>query len=127
MRILVTGDRYWVCNRLAANILRRLIDRYGSEIVIVPGAATGVDESFATACKGFGIVEEAHPADWDRLGNKAGPVRNGEMVRAGTSPCTGRSVRARGCCRQAIDAGIPTYLIQSEEGKPRRLALEDCS
>jgi hypothetical protein len=25
MRVLVTGDRLWVCNRLAAAILRRLV------------------------------------------------------------------------------------------------------
>jgi hypothetical protein len=37
MRIIVTGDRFWVCNPLAAAILERLIARYGSDIVIVHG------------------------------------------------------------------------------------------
>ena len=55
--------------------------------MIVHGDATGVDESFATAAKGLGVAVEAHPADWDRLGKKAGPMRNGEMVRAGADLC----------------------------------------
>jgi hypothetical protein len=81
MRIIVTGDRFWVCNRLAAGVLRRLIDRYAPHIIIVHGAATGVDQSFDTAAKGLGIPVEAHPAAWDR----PGPVRNQEMVDAGAS------------------------------------------
>ena len=31
----------------------------------------------------------------------------------------------RDLARQAIDAGIATYLIDSEEGKPRRIRMED--
>src|SRR5258708_269331 len=87
MRIIVTGDRFWACHRLAAAILRRLVKRYGPAIVIVHGDAPGVDESFATACRGLGIEVEAHPADWDRLGKRAGPIRNQEMIDAGAGLC----------------------------------------
>jgi hypothetical protein len=31
----------------------------------------------------------------------------------------------RDCCRQAIAAGIPTWLIDSEEGEPKRVARYD--
>jgi hypothetical protein len=64
MRILVTGDRFWACHQLAASILRRLVTRYGPDLVIVHGDSTGVDESFATAAKGLGLTVEAHPAAW---------------------------------------------------------------
>jgi hypothetical protein len=59
----VTGDCFWAC---------RLVDRYGPDIVIVHGAATGVDESFDSAARRLGIKVEAYLADWDRLGNRAG-------------------------------------------------------
>src|SRR5262249_30493815 len=90
MRILVTGDRFWFDPKLAAAIIRRLVDRFGSDIVIVHGGATGVDESFAMAAKGLGVSAEAHPVtdqEWQRLGKRAGPIRNGEMVRAGAGLC----------------------------------------
>ena len=50
MRILVTGDRRWYSPELAARVLSRMIARYGRDIVIVHGAATGIDQSFAEAC-----------------------------------------------------------------------------
>jgi hypothetical protein len=87
MRIIVTGGRSWACHKLAAVILRRLVAHYGPEIVIVLGDATGVDESFATAAKGVGIAVEAHPADWDGLGKRAGPIRNQGMIDAGAGLC----------------------------------------
>jgi len=57
---------------LAAEVLRRLVARYGQDIIIVHGDSTGVDESFRTAARGFGLTVEAHPANRD-LGRKAGP------------------------------------------------------
>jgi hypothetical protein len=60
-------------------VIRRLVKRYGEDIVIVHGGATGVDESFATTCKGLGIAGEGHPVtdeEWRRIGTRAGPLRN---------------------------------------------------
>jgi hypothetical protein len=39
MRILVTGDRDWICFDLAIAVVRRLAKRYGQGIVIVHGDA----------------------------------------------------------------------------------------
>jgi hypothetical protein len=131
MRILVTGDRFWGCHYLAAEVIRRLVKRYGPDIVIVHGDATGVDESFATAAKGLGVAVEAHPADWDRLGKRAGPIRNEEMVCAGAGLCLAvhrflmNSKGTKDCARKAIEAGIPTYLIDSEKAVPKRLRADD--
>ena len=50
MRIIVTGDRHWYAPDLAENVLARLLLRYGPAIVIVHGAATGIDRSFSEAC-----------------------------------------------------------------------------
>jgi hypothetical protein len=46
-RIIVTGDRNWYASALAEQVLNRLILRYGPGLVIVYGAATGIDRSFA--------------------------------------------------------------------------------
>jgi hypothetical protein len=50
-----------------------------SSLEIVSGAAPGADrvgERFAT---GNGIALKKFPADWDKHGRAAGPIRNGEM------------------------------------------------
>ena len=56
---------------------------YGPDIVDRQRGATGVDESYATAARGLGVAVVPHPVTdegWDRLGKRAGPIRNAEMV-----------------------------------------------
>jgi hypothetical protein len=131
MRILVAGDRYWQCNELAAGIIRRLVARYGPDIVIVHGDATGVDESFDMAARGLGVATEPHPADWDRFGRMAGPLRNEAMFKAGAELCIvvhrflPGSKGTRDCARKTIAAGIPTYLVDSAKAMPKRLRGDD--
>jgi hypothetical protein len=119
MRTRAADDRLWGCSQLGHDVLRRLIDRYGREFVIVHGDATGGDESFGRTAKGLGLAVEPHPADWDRLGKGGGPKRNAEMVAAGAGLCIAvhrfvfNSKGTKDCARRAAEAGIPTYLIDS--------------
>ena len=131
MRIVVSGDRFWDCPDLAAATLRRLVARYGPDIVIVHGGACGVDQAFAEACRHLVIKAEPHVADWKGLGNIAGPARNREMVQAGADLCVAlhRSLESskgtKDCVRQAISAGIRVYLIDGDEAVPKRIKLDD--
>src|SRR5262249_17521623 len=130
MRILIAGDQFCPCHRLASVILRRMVARYGADIVIVHGDDTGVAESFATAAKGQRIRTEEHVADFAHLGKEAIRFRNREMLRAGAQLCVilHRALldaATNDLARQAIDAGVPTYLIDSEEGKPERIRVGD--
>jgi hypothetical protein len=53
------------------------------------------------------------------------------MVAAGADLCIAvhrfifNSKGTRDCARQAIEAGIPTYLIDSEKAVPKRLRKDD--
>jgi hypothetical protein len=147
MRIIVTGDRNWFAPDLAEQVLNRLMVRYGPNLVIVHGAATGIDRSFAEACGDLGVEQGAHPARWEELDHpeavirydkrnrpynaNAGPIRNAEMVAAGADLCLAfhraisSSKGTKDCARRAIAAGIPTYLIDSERAEPRRLKAGD--
>jgi hypothetical protein len=133
MRVLITGDRSWVCRELAEQVIRRLMFRYGPDVVIVHGGATGVDEAFATSAERLGVNTEAHPVtgeDWQRVGKRAGPLRNAHMVALGADICIavhrsiGESKGTKDCARRAIGAGIPTYLIDSDLVAPKR--IQDC-
>ena len=65
------------------------------------------------------------------LGNLALPVRNKEMVDAGADLCIAlhrtlaTSKGTKNCVRQALAAGIPVYLIEDEQARPKRITLRD--
>jgi hypothetical protein len=131
MRILVAGDRFWTCPKLAASIVRRLVARYGVGITIIHGGAPGVDESFARACRALDVTSEPHVPDWKGLGNLSRPARNKEMVESGVNLCIAlhRSITAskgtKDCIQQALAAGIPTYLIEDERAIARPMEIGD--
>lgn len=126
MRIILTGDRFWPCHKLIAEIVRRLLAKYGRDIVIAHGDDAGVDESVAIVCRSLKLRAIVYPCDWGRLGADAEIFRSREMVRVGADLCVivCRTVLGNGpknLARQAIMAGVPTYLIEDERGVPRRL------
>lgn len=48
---------------------------------IIHGAAKGADSFAGHWARVFGIKETAVPADWDKHGKRAGPLRNEEMLK----------------------------------------------
>jgi hypothetical protein len=69
--------------------------------------------------------------EWRTIGKRASPLRNARMVAAGADLCIAvhryifNSKGTKDCARQAIEAGIPTYLIDSEKAVPKRLLADD--
>jgi hypothetical protein len=128
MRIIVAGDRFWNCDQVAENIVRRLVAHYGSDIVIALGGGPGVDQSFSMACRRLGVTIDLYLADLSHLGDDR--FGNRELLRRGAGLCilVHRSTLdegSRDLAQQAIAAGVPTYLIDSEHGNPRRLVAGD--
>ncbi|MEV5942706.1 SLOG family protein [Streptomyces sp. NPDC051994] len=88
-RVLVTGSRDWRDEQLVRRELARAWRQSDRAIVVVHGACpTGADRHAARwvadciANRLTGVTEEPHPADWDKHGKAAGPIRNRRMVRA---------------------------------------------
>lgn len=125
MRILVTGSRFWADYDTFVRGLTVAIDTVSSrnpddkEIVVVHGAAKGADimsERYVAQVaqflrgKGYTIRTEQHPADWNKHGKGAGPIRNQEMVDLGADICVAFPQEgSRGtadCMRRATAAGI---------------------
>ena len=131
MRIVITGDRAWACDELAIAVVQRLITRYGRDIVVVHGGSVGVDESFNIACKNLGIAVEVRMANSGQTGTPTIGTRNRELIKPGADLCiavhrsVGTSQRTKDCVRQAIQAGIPTFLIEDEQAIPIRLRRAD--
>ena len=128
MRILVTGSRDWEDLNVVYRVLTTLVATHGllrpigptvrsrydmTGWVIVHGACPTGADAFADAfARGNQIAVERHPADWERHGKAAGPIRNREMVELGADLCLAfirnRSRGASGCAALAEAAGIPT-------------------
>ena len=94
MKLLVCGNRDWTC---AVTIRAWLMpfhvrwQKLGGETPLLIHGACGKRDEHGRAFEGadelahdiafeLGWRIEAHPADWDRYGNAAGPIRNSEMA-----------------------------------------------
>jgi len=112
-RVLVTGGRDWADK---ACVFDALAEEYKPGMTVVHGGARGADTLAGEWVKrmqtlGYQVVEEVHPADWDRHGKAAGLIRNQRMVDRGADVCLafplGRSPGTRHCMKAARKAGIP--------------------
>jgi len=130
-RLLITGSRDWTDDRA---ITERLDNVYMSlsarkQLIVVHGACqTGADKIAAdwvewrwwnTVIPASILDQDPHPADWDRLGKAAGPIRNQQMVDAGADLCLAfplnTSPGTSDCIKRARTAGIPTLIFRSTQ------------
>ena len=78
-RVLVCGDRWWTSLKAIADVLAE----YPPGTVVIHGAAAGADYFAGVAAAKLGFKVEPYPADWDKYGRAAGPVRNSLMLSHG--------------------------------------------
>lgn len=87
MRILITGSRKWFDWNTFNDALNKAT-KDQSDIVIVHGdCPTGADSMAKDWALYQSVIQEPHPAEWDRYGKRAGYVRNAEMVELGADLC----------------------------------------
>ena len=131
MRILVVGDRHWHCPELAEKIVSRMLARYGPDLLIVHGGEPGVDEAVAVAAEKLDVRHEARLVSRHHTGVPTIGAKNRELIMARPDLCVAMhqairgGTRTRDCVRQALQAGIPTYLIENEWAIPIRLRVRD--
>lgn len=112
-RVLVTGSRTWTDAAAIAAVLADIDHAHPGRLTIIHGACPRGADAIAQAwCRRYGVAVEAHPADWSRLGRRAGYVRNAAMVATAPQECVAfiadRSPGATHCADAAEAAGIPT-------------------
>lgn len=110
-RVIVAGTRDFndyqllceKCDKILANKAK------DSEITIVSGTAKGADRLGERYAKERGYRIERYPADWDRDGNKAGPLRNIEMAKNADALIAFWDGQSRGT-RHMIDTALDEEL-----------------
>lgn len=111
-RVLITGSRIWEDFELLERTLQALVLELG-EYKLVHGGARGVDQYAGKFVRQqLGLPCEVYLADWGRFKNRAGFMRNAEMVRTNPDLCVAfikdHSAGASMCAQLAEKAGIET-------------------
>lgn len=81
-KVIIAGTRdfsdYGLLSQKCDAILQKRRD--DSNIIVVSGTARGADRLGERYARERGYRIERYPADWDRDGNSAGPIRNAKMA-----------------------------------------------
>lgn len=122
-RLLVCGGRDFGDARVA-NMALDAFHRLRPVTVLIEGGQRGADRIARYWAVAHNIPVETFPADWDRYGNAAGPIRNGQMLREGKPDVVlafpGRTGTAD-MRRQARAAGVEVRVVELPQRKIRTL------
>lgn len=112
MRVLICGDRDWSDYALVKAVVATLPD----DAVVIEGEARGADRQARIAARLRGLEVADFPADWDREGDAAGPLRNRRMLIKGRPDVViwfhhhlPSSRGTRDMVKIARAAGVPTF------------------
>jgi hypothetical protein len=79
VKVLVCGGRYYGDWEQAYKVLGEIREKRGITVVI-HGDAVGADRIAGDWANGQSLAVIKCPADWDRHGRAAGPIRNQKML-----------------------------------------------
>ena len=125
MRVLVCGSRHWNDPAPIWAVLAGLYarDESADGLIVIEGGAPGADSFAAEWADDEADGSETYPADWDKHGKAAGPIRNQQMLDEGQPDVVyafkdafdlAQSGSGRGTedmVRRAKAAGVPVYLV----------------
>lgn len=84
MKLIIAGCRNFNDRFIINAGIDAFIEEYGTPDVIIEGGASGVDRIAGDYARENDIPLMVFPADWNKYGRAAGPIRNGEMAKHGT-------------------------------------------
>ncbi len=127
MRVLVCGDRYWDDRATVWDKLDDLLHVYQQMTIIEGGCKrwdkerrlwTGADFYAEQWTVRRTQAHEPYPADWDKLGKAAGPIRNAKMLEQGKPDIAlafhdnlEESRGTKDMVERSKAAGLPVYVI----------------
>lgn len=80
MKILVCGGHHYGDYKTVDQVLRRYINPFDGESIVITGGAAGADSMTEQWCEKNGIHNARVVALWKAHGKAAGPIRNRAML-----------------------------------------------
>ena len=118
MKVVIAGSR----DIIDYSILLKAIKECPFQITeVISGRARGVDTLGEQFAEDYGLKLHPFPADWKRLGNAAGPIRNAQMADfADAVLCVwdGKSPGTKDMMNQARKRGLPLYVFKVDPDTP---------
>lgn len=122
MKWLICGSRNYSDWAFMHATLHALVDELGDfPTLIIHGDAPGADTLGKLWAEWWKIPTDAHPADWEKYGKPAGPIRNREMLTLNPDAVIGFLNKPRKLSRGTNDMltiaearHIPTYIYPEE-------------
>jgi YspA, cpYpsA-related SLOG family len=115
MRVLVCGGRDYFDYENVCKVLDQYYTAVGIS-VIIHGGATGADKSAGDYAEDLHIPCYKFPANWNKYGKAAGPIRNKQMLEEGKPDVVIAFPGGKGTAnmiKQAQEAGIRVITIES--------------
>jgi len=115
-KIIVCGDREWTNQGVIDRELEALAIEF-PKLTIIEGCARGADSMAESWADWYEVPIIHRPADWDRYGKAAGPIRNRAMLDEGPDLVVAfhrnlnKSRGTRNMVEIARAAGVPVRLF----------------
>lgn len=110
MKVVIAGSRSITDYAL----VERAVEESGFDVtVVLSGTANGVDKLGERWAQEHDIPTERFPAEWDKYGRSAGPIRNKQMVEYADGLIAVWDGESRGTANimnLATDAGLPIHV-----------------
>ena len=116
MKLIIAGSRSIT---KTPDELHLIIETLFGDMVseVISGTSRGVDQSGEAYAEKYCIPLVKMPADWDRYGKRAGPIRNRNMATYADAVLVlydGKSKGSRSMITEALNAGIKLYVLTTE-------------
>lgn len=114
---LICGGRDFTDVALFNSTMRRLLRERGRPKGIIHGAARGADAMAENWAASLGIARRRFPAQWDKHGRAAGPIRNQAMIDKGNPSLGIAFPGGRGTAdmtRRAREAGAAVLEVREQ-------------
>lgn len=125
MKVIVAGSRSFDDYGLLCEVMYQLFAHRGpgtapdyQDLILISGTARGADRLGMRWARDRHIPIYKYPADWDRHGPAAGPIRNREMAADGdvlVAFWDGESRGTKNMIHEAVREGLEVHVYQWQE------------